>query len=81
MWCDHLSYALHKQEIMPLLDKVQKYVINVRPAKNAVKYVEKGGWRARMGGRGLEEGGNRVHEVIKKTIRSPLISSRKQTIG
>lgn len=65
MWCDHLSYALHKQEIMPLLDKVQKYVINVRPAKNAVKYVEKGGWRARMGGRGLEEGGNRVHEVIK----------------
>lgn len=63
-WRDHLSYGLHKPEIQPLLGKVESYVEKVNPAKNRQKYLENGGWRARMGGRGLIGGGNRVTEVI-----------------
>ncbi len=64
MWCDHLTYGMHRKEIKPLLNKVKQYVEKVKPAKNLPKYIENGGWRARIGGRGLSEGGNRVIEVI-----------------
>ena len=64
-WRDHLSYGMHKTEIQPLLGKVEDYVAKVNPTKNKQKYVESGGWRARMGGRGLVGGGNRVIEVIE----------------
>jgi len=63
-WRDHLSYGLHRKEIQPLLNIVEEYVENVKPAKSRQKYIENGGWRARMGGRGLKNGGNRVIEVI-----------------
>lgn len=63
-WRDHLSYGLHKDDIQPLLDFVEDYVERVKPAKSIQKYIENGGWRARMGGRGLKNGGNRVTEVI-----------------
>ncbi len=63
-WRDHLSYGFHKEEIQPLLDVVENYVERVKPAKSTQKYIENGGWRARMGGRGLKNGGNRVTEVI-----------------
>ncbi|NLB77118.1 MAG: phosphoadenosine phosphosulfate reductase family protein [Crenarchaeota archaeon] len=65
-WRDHLSYGNHESEIQPLLGKVESYVKNVNPAKNKRKYIENGGWRARMGGRGLPGGGNRVTEIINE---------------
>jgi len=63
-WRDHLSYGMHELEIQKLLGKVESYVEKVNPAKNKQKYIENGGWRARMGGRGLVGGGNRVTEII-----------------
>lgn len=63
-WRDHLSYGMHRDEIQPLLNIVEAYVERVKPAKSTQKYIESGGWRARMGGRGLKNGGNRVTKVI-----------------
>ena len=63
-WRDHLSYGHYKDETQPLLEIVEDYVQRVKPSKSILKYIENGGWRARMGGRGLKNGGNRVSEVI-----------------
>jgi ferredoxin len=67
--CENYSLIIKKvkrpeDEIKPLLTKVVDYVEKINPSKNKQKYIENGGWRARMGGRGLKNGGNRVTEVI-----------------
>jgi len=47
------------------VQKVEKYAKSTKSKGEARKFIEQGGWRARMGGRGLPNGGNRVVEIVK----------------
>lgn len=64
-WWDGISNNLYRDELKPLLDKVERYAANTKPKKEAAKFVESGGWKARMGGKGLETGGNRITEMVE----------------
>ena len=48
----------------PLLSKVENYAELTKPKEEVDRFVEQGGWKARIGGRGLENGGNRIIEKI-----------------
>jgi phosphoadenosine phosphosulfate reductase len=65
-WRDCLCGFFFKDEIAVLLKKVEMYseMCNINP-KQQKRYIEVNGWRTRMGGRGLPNGGNRVTEVIE----------------
>jgi phosphoadenosine phosphosulfate reductase len=64
-WRDSLSNEIYPDDIYPLLLKVEDYVECVKPAKNKQKYIENGGWRARMGGNRLPQAAQRVIEQIE----------------
>ena len=64
-WRDSISNHLYPDEISTLLHYVEKYTedVGIQPSQR-IKYIEQNGWRTRMGGRGLQNGGNRVVEKI-----------------
>lgn len=64
-WYDGISNEYYKKEMQPLLEKVEKYAEANKPKSELKKYIEDGGWKARMGGRGLPNGGNRISENIQ----------------
>lgn len=65
-WRDSLCANLFLEQIDPLLHKVERYSIDAGIKKNQQKrYIENDGWRTRMGGRYLRNGGNRVTEKIE----------------
>ncbi|SHI41990.1 phosphoadenosine phosphosulfate reductase [Parasporobacterium paucivorans DSM 15970] len=63
-WWDGIANDAYPDELATLLNKVEDYANNTKTAKEQRKYIEEGGWKGRMGGRGLKDGGNRVTEVI-----------------
>lgn len=63
-WWDGIANDLYTDEMRPLLAKVEKYAEATKPKSEIQSFIEQGGWKARMGGRGLPNGGNRVTEVI-----------------
>lgn len=71
---DGIANDHYKTEMQPLLSRVEQYARNTKVETEVVKYIEDGGWKARMGGRGLPNGGNRINEQIQNnTIDSPLV--------
>lgn len=64
-WWDGIANDLYREEMQPLLDKVEKYAELTKPEGERKKFIEQGGWKARMGGRGLPNGGNRITEIIR----------------
>lgn len=75
-WWDGIANSYYADEMKPLLQRVEAYAERTKPAKEVKKYIEGGGWKARMGGRGLTQGGNRVTEQIQDnaisfTIQNP----------
>lgn len=64
-WWDGITNDAYHDEIAPLLVKVEQYAKNTKPQEEVTSFIENGGWKARMGGRGLLNGGNRVIETIK----------------
>lgn len=64
-WWDGIANDCYHEEMQPLLSKVEEYAQKAKPENETRKYIEDGGWKARMGGRGLEKGGNRVSEEIR----------------
>lgn len=78
-WRDSISNHVFPHEIAPLLHKVETYTDNVGiQIPQRVKYIEQNGWRTRMGGRGLKNGGNRVSEVIDNNAIEFSFSETKQ---
>lgn len=77
-WWDGVANTYYSREMRPLLGKVEQYAQNTKPAKEVRKYIEEGGWKARMGGLGLPNGGNRVIEHIHGNEISFTIASPKQ---
>lgn len=65
-WWDSITNSLYPEEIKPLLSKVEKYAKITKPNTELKGFIEQGGWKARMGGRGLPNGGNRTVEIIKE---------------
>lgn len=63
-WWDGIANDYYKDELNDLFIKVEEYAKNTKAEKEQKRYVEEGGWKGRMGGRGLPNGGNRVTEVI-----------------
>ena len=78
-WKDAISNQCFGKEIQGLLKKVETFTSNALIAKGQRKnYIENGGWRARMGGRGLPNGGNRVNELIENNSIKFMIMEYKQ---
>ncbi len=63
-WWDGIVNDIYPDEMRQLLSKVEKYSSATKPKSEVTKFIEQGGWKARMGGRGLQNGGNRVVEKI-----------------
>ncbi len=63
-WWDGIANDAYKGELESLFRKVEDYAKNTKAKKEQKRYIEDGGWKGRMGGRGLDAGGNRVTEVI-----------------
>ena len=64
-WRDSISNHVYGDEMTVLLHKVEKYTDNAGIRENQKKsYIEKNGWRTRMGGKFLPNGGNRIVEKI-----------------
>ncbi|MBR4291499.1 MAG: phosphoadenosine phosphosulfate reductase family protein [Oscillospiraceae bacterium] len=64
-WWDGIANDYYKDEMRPLLERVEQYAKRTKVESEVVKYIEGGGWKARMGGRGLLNGGNRISEQIQ----------------
>lgn len=63
-WWDGIANDSYPEELASLLGKVEEYASSTKATKEQKRYIEDGGWKGRMGGRGLKGGGNRVTEVI-----------------
>lgn len=64
-WWDGITNIKYNNELSKLLKYVEEYAHNAKPQKEVIKYIEQGGWKGRMGGRDLKNGGNRVTESIE----------------
>lgn len=64
-WWDGIANDHYNDEMRPLLERVEQYAKRTKVESEVVKYIEGGGWKARMGGRGLPNGGNRVSEQVQ----------------
>lgn len=64
-WWEGIANDVYYDEMKPLIEKVEDYAIRAKSEKEAHDYIESGGWRARLGGKGLAKGGNRVKEKIE----------------
>lgn len=64
-WWDGIANSYYASEMKPLLSQVEEYAKRTKPEKEVKKYIEEGGWKARMGGRGLPNGGNKVAEQVQ----------------
>lgn len=74
-WWDGIANDHYNDEMRPLLERVEQYAKRTKVDSEVVKYIEGGGWKARMGGRGLPNGGNRVSEQIQNNTISFRISN------
>ncbi|MDR2266273.1 MAG: phosphoadenosine phosphosulfate reductase family protein, partial [Christensenellaceae bacterium] len=64
-WWESITNDKYPNEIAPLLKRVESYAKNAKPEKEQRKYINSGGWKGRLGGRELDNGGNRITEEIE----------------
>lgn len=64
-WWESLSSDIYAKEVLPFYSRIQQYAVQTKPKQERKKFIQSGGWKARMGGRGLPNGGNRVSERIE----------------
>ncbi len=64
-WSEGIGHSVYKDEVQNLVEKVEDFAVRAKSQKEAKRYVEDGGWKARVGGRGLANGGERVFERIE----------------
>lgn len=74
-WYDGIVNFVYGTETQPLKSKIEQYAVNTKHSE-ARKYIENGGWKARVGGKGLDNGGNKTKETIENnsfiiTITNP----------
>ena len=74
-WWEGIANTAYGDEMKPLISRIEHYAKNAKQ-NEAKKYVDNGGWKARVGGKGLDNGGNRTKEIIENnklviTITNP----------
>lgn len=77
-WWDGIANDHYNDEMRPLLKRVEQYARRTKVESEVTKYIEGGGWKARMGGRGLPNGGNRVSEQVQNNTITLRISNSCQ---
>lgn len=77
-WWDGIANNYYSDEMKPLLARVEQYAKMTKVKSEVEKYIEGGGWKARMGGRGLPQGGNRVDEQVQNNTIKFIISDAAQ---
>ena len=77
-WWDGIVNDCYPDEMRELLSNVENYARATKPDSEVKKFIEQGGWKARMGGRGLQNGGNRVVEKIADDKISFSFVSKRQ---
>ena len=78
-WRDSICNQMFPDEIAPLLQKVEDYTTDAGIRDDQRKsYIELNGWRTRMGGKALKNGGNRIHETINDNRIQFAFTERKQ---
>lgn len=81
-WWDGIANILYKDDLAPFLHEVEEYAKREKPEAEVKKYIEQGGWKGRFGGRGVNGGGNRVHEVVENnTLKLYLNSTTQQWLN
>lgn len=77
-WWDGIANSKYGEEMKELLEKIELYAALTKPEKERTRFIEQGGWKARMGGRGLQGGGNRIIECSDSDTLSFRFTSIKQ---
>ncbi|MCD8003209.1 MAG: phosphoadenosine phosphosulfate reductase family protein [Clostridia bacterium] len=77
-WWEGIANSKYGDEMIPLISKVEQYAVNAKQSESR-KYVENGGWKARVGGKGLDNGGNRTKELIENNRLTITITKPRQT--
>lgn len=77
-WWEGIANSIYGDEMAPLIKKVEHFAQNAK-GQEAKKYIESGGWKARVGGKGLDNGGNRVKEQISHNAICFAIYNYKQS--
>lgn len=78
-WRDSLTNNIYSASVKPLLTKVEEYAVHQDITnERRKKYIEKDGWRTRMGGRGLPNGGNRITESVSNDTLTFSFASHTQ---
>lgn len=77
-WWEGIANTVYGTEMATLVSKVERFAINSKSEREARKYIESGGWHARVGGKGLPNGGNRVKERIDNNTIMFSIQNYKQ---
>lgn len=81
-WWEGIANTVYADEMAPLIHKVEEYAVRAKSEKEAKKYIENGGWRARLGGKGLKNGGNRVKEHVENNrIQFSIYSSTQSWLS
>ena len=78
-WWDGIANELYREDLAPFLSYVEEYAKESKPEKEVKKYIAQGGWKGRFGGRGLKNGGNRAHEIIRDNQIQFVFSENRQT--
>lgn len=77
-WWDGIANEIYHDDLAPFLSQVEAYARENKPEKEVKKYIAQGGWKGRFGGRGLPNGGNRVHEIIQNDQIDFVFSETRQ---
>lgn len=77
-WWEGIANNAYKNEVNFLVNKVESYAKKTKSKKEQSRYIESGGWKGRMGGRGLDEGGNRITEVIDGDLLTFRFSKKQE---
>lgn len=77
-WWDGITNDIYHSEITPLLSVVEECAKIAKPESEVMKYIEQGGWKGRMGGNILPNGGKRVVETIENDCISFHFIEKKQ---
>lgn len=77
-WSESIIGSHYKNEAIALRLMIENYVANTKPADECKKYIERGGWKARLGGKGLPNGGNRIKEFVENNSLMLTISKPAQ---
>ena len=77
-WSEGIVHSAYPDDVRLLTSKVEDFAVRSKTEKESKRYIEEGGWKARVGGRGLKNGGERVIETVDNNSVTYTISNWKQ---